>query len=143
MNVSHVAEYRFYDLPPEKAQAIDRLLTKTLLEHGYQYTRDYDMVFRPTHEKVEWENKQTPDDKPSPAQTSFARKLYKDLSALVQKHSNEQEAATVVNLLETVRTGMRDPEVTRKQASEFIGAMKDAIDELTFKQKGVRTNEWG
>jgi hypothetical protein len=142
MNVSHVAEYRFYDLSPEKARDIDRLLTKALLEHGYQFTKDYDSVFRPAGDPVTWESRQEEDDKPTSKQMGFARKLWVDLKVLIATETNIDLAAKAQDLLMQVREKMKDPEVTRKTASETIGVLKEAIDELTFSQKGITTNEW-
>jgi hypothetical protein len=142
MNVTHVAEFRFYDLDEDKAAIVDRVINKALFEHGMMFRKEYDMVFHPVGAAITWESKQEDGDKPSSKQLGFARKLWVDLKNKIVTETNIDLAAKAQDLLGQVQTVMKDPEVTKKQASEAIGVQKEALDELNFSQNGVTTSGW-
>lgn len=138
VNPLFVSEFRFFT---EEAEAISRIILRTLAEHGYD-AQDYDHIFHAAREAIKFESRQTADDKPSGKQVSFARKLWHDLRHLVKTEGDEALAAKAQLLLSQIQEAMKAPEVSKKEASEAIGALKEAADELTFSQKGINTKEW-
>jgi len=136
--VSHVAEYRFYDLDREAAVAVDRVLTKALLEHGLVFKGDYDSAFRPVANVIKWDPVIPEEgEKPTKSQRSYALSLWKDLREEATRGRDENVVARVQVLLHDVQTTMKDPEATKREASNCIEALSEALADLRFLRTGA------
>lgn len=137
MTVTHVAEYRFYDLTDAEAAAIDRVLTRALLENGKQFKQDYDCAFRGASVVVRW-NPTVPsdEDKPTKSQLSYARTLGGDLRSAATRCNDTDVVARVQVLLREVQAALQDPESTKRIASNCIDAMTEALADLRFIANG-------
>lgn len=141
MEVTHVAELRLGGCSDRMAFALQQRLNEVFREFGVTQTQ---LVIHPVTELIQWVPTVPADsNKPSSKQIGFCERLIGDLRRLLH---NEVDAPILEQgriLISAINEGLKDAELDKRRMSHFINTLQEAIADLTLKQKGIRTNEWG
>lgn len=131
-----VAEFRL-ECDKPRALFLERLLSEAMRAHGYEP----DLHIHETTETITWPHP-SQDNAPSYKQTNYAKNLLGDLRRLLH---NETEPTILEQgrlLLSAVNAAFVSPETDKRHMSHCINTLKEAIEDLTFKQRGLNTGEW-
>lgn len=140
MAVTHVAELRLEGCSDRQAVLLQQRFTEALRGLG---VLGAELHIHPVTEIVQWKSLLGPDDGPSKKQVGFCERLVTDLKRLLHNEIDTPILEQGRIVISAINEGLKDPELDKRRISHFIGVLQEAIADLTLKQKGIRTNEWG